>query len=124
MKGILAPTVLASCSLVAAAAAQTVPSEPVSFGEGRVVIGGDAAVSIAPEDRSYFNYSNYDHNTLREFRLGMTAQVILQVRMTDKVDHDRAEQRRRSHQADDQHLANGGDHVFVRDWAIGRHLSQ
>src|SRR6185295_3435875 len=68
--------------------------EPVSFGDGRVVIGGDAAVSIAPKDESYFNYSNYDHNTLREFRLGMTAQVraterisVLGELRTENIDH-------------------------------------
>ena len=73
--------VLAWCGLAATAAAQTLPSEPVTFGEGRVVIGGDAAVSIAPRDNAYFNYSNYDHNLLRELRLGMTAQV----RATERV---------------------------------------
>ena len=94
MKRIFAATVLASCGLAGVAAAQTVPSEPVSFGNGRVVIGGDAAVSISPEDDAYFNYSNYDHNTLREFRLGMTAQVraterisVLGELRTENIDH-------------------------------------
>ena len=38
-------------SVAAAASAQTLPSEPVSFGNGRVVLGGDVAATIAPVDR-------------------------------------------------------------------------
>ena len=73
--------VFTSCGLATTAAAQTIPSEPVTLGDGRVVIGGDVAVSFAPEDESYFNYSSYDHNTLRELRLGMTALV----RATERI---------------------------------------
>jgi hypothetical protein len=63
------------------AGAQTVPSEPVTFGGGRVVLGGDAAVSIAPEDHGFFNYSNYEQTTLRQFRVGATALI----RLSDRV---------------------------------------
>jgi hypothetical protein len=86
--------VLASCSLRRRCGGTDGTVRAVSFGDGRVVIGGDAAVSIAPEDDSYFNYSNYDHNTLREFRLGMTAQVraterisVLGELRTENIDH-------------------------------------
>ena len=54
------------------AAAQTVPSEPITFGGGRVVLSGDAAASMSPVDEGFFNYSDYEQNTLRQFRLGMT----------------------------------------------------
>src|SRR5688572_26771643 len=63
------------------AQAQTVPSEPLTFGAGRVVIGGDAAVAAAPEDEGFFNYSDYEQTTLRQFRIGMTALV----RLSDRV---------------------------------------
>ncbi len=63
------------------AAAQVIPSEPVTFGAGRVVIGGDAAVAVAPEDNGFFNYSDYEQTTLRQVRLGMTALV----RLSDRV---------------------------------------
>jgi hypothetical protein len=63
------------------AAAQVIPSEPVTFGAGRVVIGGDAAVSVAPEDHGFFNYSDYEQSTLRQVRLGMSALV----RLSDRV---------------------------------------
>ena len=43
------------------AAAQAIPSEPVTLGGGRVVIGGDVAIGVAPEDEGFFNYSDYEH---------------------------------------------------------------
>lgn len=61
--------------------AQTVPSEPLLFGGGRVVIGGDAAVAAAPEDEGFFNYSDYEQTTLRQIRVGMSALV----RLSDRV---------------------------------------
>jgi hypothetical protein len=72
---------LTCCGLASGATAQELPSQPVTFGGGRVVIGGDVAASIAPVDTGYFNYSDYGHTTLRELRLGMTAAV----RATDRV---------------------------------------
>jgi hypothetical protein len=67
--------VLAVCGAASAAGAQGLPSEPVSFGSGRIVIGGEAAASIAPEDTGFFNYSDYEHSTLRQLRLALTASV-------------------------------------------------
>jgi len=67
--------VLTAFGAVSTAAAQGLPSEPVSFGGGRVVIGGEAAASLAPEDTGFFNYSDYEHSTLREVRLALTASV-------------------------------------------------
>jgi hypothetical protein len=63
------------------AAAQAIPSEPITFGDGRVVLGGDAALSMAPEDRGFFNYSDYEQTTLRQFRVGLTALF----RLSDRV---------------------------------------
>jgi hypothetical protein len=60
---------------------QTVPSEPLTFGGGRVVIGGDAALGVAPEDEGFFNYSDYEQTTLRQIRVGMSALV----RLSDRV---------------------------------------
>ena len=68
-------------AVATSAAAQTLPSEPVTFGGGRVVLGGDAAVSLAPQDEGFFNYSNYEQTTLRQFRVGATALI----RMSDRV---------------------------------------
>lgn len=66
---------LAWCSVSSAAAGQTLPSEPITFGGGRVVIGGDAAIGIAPEDTGFFNYSDYEHSTLRNIRFGVSGSV-------------------------------------------------
>ena len=67
--------------LAAGASAQTIPSEPITFGGGRVVLGGDAALTVSPEDHGFFNYSDYEQTTLRQFRVGMTALF----RLSDRV---------------------------------------
>lgn len=72
---------LAWCFTATGVAAQTLPSEPVTLGGGRVVIGGDIAASIAPQDLGFFNYGDYEHSTLREIRFGATASV----RATDRI---------------------------------------
>ena len=65
----------------ATAGAQTIPEQPFTFGDGRVVLGGDVAVGIAPEDHGFFNSSDYEQTTLRQFSVGMTALV----RVSDRV---------------------------------------
>jgi hypothetical protein len=72
---------LACIGAAAGAAAQTLPSDPVTMADGRLVLGGDVAVSIAPKDPGFFNYSDYEHSTLRELRLGLTAAL----RATDRI---------------------------------------
>ena len=71
----------AALHVAGSAQAQTVPSEPLIFGGGRVVVGGDAAVSTAPEDEGFFNSSDYEQTTLRQFRVGLTALV----RLSDRI---------------------------------------
>jgi hypothetical protein len=72
---------LTLCGVTSSASAQVLPSEPLTVGGGRVVISGDVAASIAPVDTGYFNFSDYNHSTLREIRLGMNASV----RATDHI---------------------------------------
>ena len=71
------PAVLVAACLALApgAMAQVLPSEPVTMAGGRVVVGADVAVSVAPDDPGFFNYSDYELNTLREVRLGVTASM-------------------------------------------------
>lgn len=71
----LRTTVVLLCLGASNAAAQALPSEPFTFGGGRVVIGGSAAATIAPQDLGFFNYSDYEHSTLREFRIGISGVV-------------------------------------------------
>ena len=72
------PSLWAAALVVAGAlpaSAQTLPSEPVVLNGGRVTLGGDISWSIAPEDTGFFNYTDYEHSTLRMFRLSLAASV-------------------------------------------------
>ena len=74
---------LALCA-AARAHAQDLPSEPVSLANGMVVIGADVSVSLTPQDDTegaWFNYTDYEHNALRLFRVAVTAAV----RITDRL---------------------------------------
>jgi hypothetical protein len=67
-----------------AARAQELPSGPVSLANGMVVIGADVSVSLTPQDDTdgaWFNYTDYEHNALRLFRVALSADV----RLTDRV---------------------------------------
>jgi hypothetical protein len=66
----------------APATAQVLPSEPVTFGGGRVVIGGDVAASLAPDDLGFFTYGDYEHSTLRQVRVGITGSVRANSRLS------------------------------------------
>jgi hypothetical protein len=63
------------CATAVSASAQSLPAEPLTFASGRVVLSGDVAGTIAPEDLGFFNYGDYEHSTLREFRAGVSAMV-------------------------------------------------
>jgi hypothetical protein len=67
--------VLAWLGVSSTAAAQMLPAEPMTFGGGRVVIGGEVSGSIAPDDPGFFNFSDYEHSTLREFRAALSASL-------------------------------------------------
>jgi hypothetical protein len=78
----------ASCALMLACPAtarpQALPSEPVSVGGGRLVVSGQVSASFSsdPDDPGWFNYTDYEHNTLRLIRLGMTAAFKAASRVT------------------------------------------
>jgi hypothetical protein len=52
---------------------QTLPSEPLALADGHVTIGGDLSATVGPDDQGFFNYTDYDHSTLRLFRVDLTA---------------------------------------------------
>jgi hypothetical protein len=58
-----------------AARAQTLPSEPIAFGQGRVTIGGDVAASFGSKDPGFFDFTDYEHSALRLLRIDVSAQV-------------------------------------------------
>ena len=72
----------AALLIASAASAQSLWSEPFTFGGGRVVLGGDAAVAIAPKDTGFFNYSDYELTTLRQVRFGMSASIRVSERVS------------------------------------------
>jgi hypothetical protein len=65
--------------------AQGLPSEPVVLGDGRVVLSGDVSLTASCShadgaaactgDTGFFNFSDYDHSTLRMVRLGLSTSV-------------------------------------------------
>ena len=61
--------------LATTARAQGLPSEPISIGNGRIVIGAGITASIAPEDPGFFNYTSYEYSALRNFRLGVAVEA-------------------------------------------------
>ena len=62
--------------------AQSLPSEPLTAAGGRLIVGGQISASFSsnPDDPGWFNYTEYERNTLRLIRLGLTAEV----RATDR----------------------------------------
>lgn len=72
---------LAWLVVVPSAFGQGLPSEPISVAGGRLVIGGEATATIAPEDPGFFNYTDYEYSALRNVRFGISAEV----RATDRV---------------------------------------
>ncbi len=63
-----------AASLVTSATAQLLPSEPIQLVAGRLVLGGELSASISSsQDTGYFNLTDYDHDVLRLFRLGLSA---------------------------------------------------
>jgi hypothetical protein len=59
----------------APASAQEWLDTPVTFFDERMVVGGEAFVTLAPDDEGFFNYTDYDRSALRLVRLGVTASV-------------------------------------------------
>jgi hypothetical protein len=68
-------TLLLSAAAAGSARAQSLPTGPVSAFEGRVSIGAEVIATIGEEDETaFFNYTDYEHNTLRMFRVGLSAE--------------------------------------------------
>ena len=65
----------------AGAAAQHWPSEPVTFGGGRLLIGGDASATYGSDDPGWFTYTDYETSAIRRLRAGVT----IEARATDRL---------------------------------------
>lgn len=67
----------AACLAVLLAAADAGAADPRSLFGGRLRLGVEATGTYAPEDHGYFNYGDYETNTLRLFRLDVSADARL-----------------------------------------------
>jgi hypothetical protein len=67
-----------------AAGAQEILSSPLSLAGGRVVVGTDMSIALTPQDDTdgaWFNYTDYEHNALRLFRVAVNADI----HVTDQI---------------------------------------
>jgi hypothetical protein len=68
-----ATVVLSLCGAVSASA-QTLPAGPARAFDGRLVASGEVSATFgAADDEAYFNFTDYEHNALRVFRLALSA---------------------------------------------------
>jgi hypothetical protein len=75
MTSVKAVLVVACMALVSPTFAQTLPSEPIVFGDGRAAISGDVSASFGTKDPLFFNFTEYDHSALRTVRLDVSGIV-------------------------------------------------
>jgi hypothetical protein len=90
-RGAAAAAVLIALACPSVARGQILPTEPVSVGDGRVVIGAEVSATMATSDPGFFNYTDYEYSALRNFRVGVTAEVRasqrVQVLGEVRIDH-------------------------------------
>jgi hypothetical protein len=72
-------------------AAQALPTEPISMGDGRLVVGAEVLATISNDDPGFFNYTDYEYSALRNFRFGVSAEIRasqrLQILAEVRLDH-------------------------------------
>jgi hypothetical protein len=74
---VLLPILALVCLLLiapAGASAQTLPSGPLTALDGRLAVGAEVSASVGPTDQeAYFNFTDYEHDALRMFRVAIAA---------------------------------------------------
>ena len=80
----VARAALLALGIAAPARGQSLPSEPLVFGNGRVAVSGDVSATVScgddstsrcGDDPGYFNYTDYERSTMRMLRLDLSAAV-------------------------------------------------
>jgi hypothetical protein len=75
------------------AAAQLLPEKPISIAGGHFVLGAEVTATVAPEDPGFFNYTSYEYSAIRNFRVGVSAEVrandYVQLLGEIRLDHGR-----------------------------------
>ena len=66
---------LLTLAVVTPATAQLLREQPLTLAGGHVVVGAEVTATIAPEDPGFYNYTSYEFNALRNFRVGVSAEV-------------------------------------------------
>ena len=57
------------------AGAQTLPAGPLRSPDGSLLVGGEIVGTVgAPDSTAFFNYTDYEHNALRMFRVAIAGQ--------------------------------------------------
>jgi len=75
------PTVVAVAAVIASigfggiAQAQFWPDRPITFAGGRVLLAGDASGTFGSDDPGWFTYTDYETDSLRRVRAGVTIEV-------------------------------------------------
>jgi hypothetical protein len=67
----------AALLLLLVAAAPVRGEDPTSFFGGRLRLGGELSGTLSPKDNGFFNYTDYETNTLRLFRIDLMAEARL-----------------------------------------------
>ena len=57
------------------AGAQTLPTGPVAFADGRVTVAGDVSAAYGSADPGFFDYTDYDHSMLRLVRINVSGTI-------------------------------------------------
>src|SRR5512144_595378 len=72
-----------ACALFGARpAAAQVPDQPYVAGGGRATIAGEVSAVAGPRDEeAFFNYTDYEHNALRTFRMRLLGEWRLHPRL-------------------------------------------
>jgi hypothetical protein len=62
-----------AAGLLALALGGTAAAQPVTFAGGKIAVGGEAALTIGPHDRWFFNYTDYQYSAIRLARFDLSA---------------------------------------------------
>lgn len=68
-------TLLLALVTATPAAAQRLPEQPIAMAGGHVVLGAEIIGTFAPDDPGFYNYTSYEFSALRNFRLGVSAEL-------------------------------------------------
>ncbi|MDH4063891.1 MAG: hypothetical protein OEW19_05785, partial [Acidobacteriota bacterium] len=66
---------VAAAGTQASAAAQVLPTDPISVANGTVVLGGEVTATFGSDDPGFFNYIDYEFSGLRNLRMALSAEV-------------------------------------------------